>query len=117
MDSAFLRPGRFDEVIYVPLPDRESRKQILNLRLKGVPCEKDLDVETLLNFTEGYNGADVDYLCEKAKAVAINQLISGERQEKSLRMQDFILAKNQMRSSVRIEDIERLKTWNRIDCY
>ena len=72
---------------------------------------------TLLDLTEGYNGADVDYLCEKAKAIAINQLISGERQEQVLRMQDFVLAQKQMRSSVRIEDIERLRTWNKIETF
>ena len=117
IDSAFLRPGRFDEVVYVPLPDRQSRRQILNLRLKDIPCEQNVDFETLLDLTEGYNGADVDYLCEKAKAIAINQLISGERQEQVLRMQDFVLAQKQMRSSVRIEDIERLRTWNKIETF
>lgn len=112
IDSAFLRPGRFDERIYVPLPDRKARETIINLRLKDIPCEEDIDKEKLLNMTEGYNGADVDYLCEKAKAIAINEIIALGRKNQKLSMQDFIKALSKMSSSVRVEDIEKLKAWN-----
>ena len=111
IDSAFLRPGRFDERIYVPLPDRSSRKTILINKLKDVPCTKDIDLESILDFTEGYNGADVDYLCEKAKAVAINEIVLGDRIEQTLTMQDFIESRKQIKSSVRLEDVEKLKEW------
>ena len=66
LDGAFLRPGRFDEKIYVPLPCDEARKQIMQLRLRGVPNDE-IDLQSYVDRTDGYNGADMDYLCEKAK--------------------------------------------------
>jgi SpoVK/Ycf46/Vps4 family AAA+-type ATPase len=66
MDEAALRPGRFGELIYVPLPDRPARKQILAAALQGIPLADDVDVEELASRTEGYSGADLVALCESA---------------------------------------------------
>ena len=81
LDGAFLRPGRFDEKIYVPLPCEEARRQLIKIRLDGVPCS-DLDIESYVQKTQGFNGADVDFLCEKAKENAIRRIINATIQDK-----------------------------------
>ena len=53
LDGAFLRPGRFDEKIYVPLPDAQSRKKILGHRMNGVPIDENLNVDVIVQETEG----------------------------------------------------------------
>lgn len=58
VDSGFRRPGRFDRVIFVPPPDKEARKEIFERLLHDKPTEK-IDIESLLNNTEGYSGADL----------------------------------------------------------
>ena len=53
IDTAFLRPGRFDRRIYVPLPDREAREAMIDNKLRGVPCDKYLDTDAIADMTEG----------------------------------------------------------------
>lgn len=60
--QALLRPGRLDRIVYVPLPDSETRKQIFSLQLKKMPVCPTLDVNTLVDKTEGYSGAEVTQL-------------------------------------------------------
>ena len=55
IDGAFLRPGRFDDKIYVPLPDEKARRKIIDDRLRDVPMEEGIDFENLSKITEGYN--------------------------------------------------------------
>lgn len=71
IDTAFLRPGRFDRSIYVPLPDEKARKVIIRNKLKNVPCDDHLDYEHIVDITNGFNGADVTNFCEKLKDIAI----------------------------------------------
>ncbi|ADL19616.1 Cell division control protein 48, AAA family [Acidilobus saccharovorans 345-15] len=66
LDPALLRPGRFDRVIYVPPPDRESRKQIFKVHLRKVPLANDVDIDRLADLTEGYTGADIAAVVREA---------------------------------------------------
>ena len=113
IDSAFLRPGRFDERIYVPLPDEDARRAIIRNSVLGVPGNEDIDVESLARETDGFNGADVDYLCEKAKEVAIRRIIKDSIKNKRLLMEDFETALKEVRSSVVKKDIARLESWEK----
>ena len=63
IDSVFLRPGRFDERIYVPLPDLDVRKVIIRNSILGISGNEEAAVDMLAQETEGFNGADVEYLC------------------------------------------------------
>jgi len=63
MDSAFLRPGRFDRIIFVPPPDQEARGKIINLILEGKPVEK-IDVEKIASKTKDFSGADIKALID-----------------------------------------------------
>ncbi|KAI1119515.1 P-loop containing nucleoside triphosphate hydrolase protein [Nemania sp. NC0429] len=65
LDPALLRPGRFDELIYVPLPDLKAREAII-VRMAKKLMFKDIDVEELARLTEGYSGAEVSNICGSA---------------------------------------------------
>ena len=107
IDSAFLRPGRFDEKIYIPLPDFEARKKLFELQLSKLPHEDDLDFDLLANLTEGCNGADIKEVCEKLKMSAINDTIA-TGQEQTIGMDDVGKIKDTIKSSVQTEEIEKL---------
>ena len=113
IDSAFLRPGRFDERIYVPLPDLDARKVIIRNSILGVPGHEAVDVDALAQETEGFNGADVDYLCEKAKELAIRRVIAASMKDKKFAKEDFEQALKEVRSSVAKKDISRLENWEK----
>jgi len=59
MDEALLRPGRLDQLIYIPLPDNPSRLSILKANLRKTPLAKDVDLNFLANITEGFSEADL----------------------------------------------------------
>ncbi len=107
IDSAFLRPGRFDEKIYIPLPDFEARKRMFELKLSSVP-QLDIDYDYLANISEGFNGADISEFCDKLKMQAIHRSIEIEK-ESPITMQDVALVKASIKTSVMDEDLERLK--------
>ena len=54
-----MRPGRLDRILYVPLPDENTRKQIINIKLGKMPVEKSVDVDDIVRRTNGYSGAEV----------------------------------------------------------
>jgi len=70
MDSALLRPGRFDRMILVPVPDAAARKAILTVHTKNMPL-KDVSIDELVSRTEWYVGADLENLCREAAMLAL----------------------------------------------
>ena len=111
LDGAFLRPGRFDDKIYVPLPDEKARRKIIDDRVLGVPMEEGIDFETLAKITDGYNGADMDYLCEKAKEFALHRVIQDKDTNETLTKADFALAIECVKSSVLDMDRKEMELW------
>jgi len=71
LDSALLRPGRFDRQIEIMLPDREARKDILNLYLEKRNCEKDVDINKIADLTVYFSGAMIENLINEAALIAI----------------------------------------------
>ena len=71
VDSAVMRPGRFDRLIYVPEPDEKSRLQILKIYTKEMPLTKDVDLNQLALITKYYSGADIESLCREAAMHAL----------------------------------------------
>ena len=108
IDSAFMRPGRFDEKIYIPLPDFEARKKLFELQLSKLPISDDLDFDYLSKISDGFNGADVKEMCEKLKMSAINKSLDSGAEQK-IGMDDVRLIEKSIKSSVSNEDIERLE--------
>ena len=111
LDGAFLRPGRFDDKIYVPLPDEKARRKIIDDRVLGVPMEDGIDFEALAKITDGYNGADMDYLCEKAKEFALHRVIKDKDTNETLTKADFDLAIECVKSSVLDVDRKEMELW------
>jgi transitional endoplasmic reticulum ATPase len=75
IDPAILRPGRLDQLIYIPLPDHKSRVAILKAALKKSPVAKDVDLEFLAKKTEGFSGADLTEICQRTCKLAIRESI------------------------------------------
>ncbi|KAK1653076.1 hypothetical protein QYE76_070881 [Lolium multiflorum] len=73
IDSALLRPGRLDQLIYIPLPDEASRHQIFKACLRKSPVAKDVDLGALARFTTGFSGADITEICQRACKYAIRE--------------------------------------------
>lgn len=73
LDPALLRPGRFDELIYVPVPEVEGRLQILKIHTSKMPMAKDVDLQKMAEATRGYTGADLEDLVRRAGLLALRE--------------------------------------------
>ncbi len=73
IDTAVLRPGRFDRLIYVPEPDEQSRLQIFKIYTKDMPLAKDVNVAQLAPISRNYSGADIAALCREAAMYALRK--------------------------------------------
>src|SRR5215216_4656552 len=76
IDTALLRPGRFDRLLYVPPPDYESRKQIIEIHTKKKPLAQDVNVDSLAAKMDGYTGADIAAVASAAVMLALREHIS-----------------------------------------
>jgi len=81
IDSAILRPGRLDQLIYIPLPDDASRIQILKANLRKSPIAKDVDLNKMAAATKGFSGADLTEICQRACKLAIRESIEKDIQK------------------------------------
>ena len=80
LDAAIMRPGRLDQLIYIPLPDFESRLSIFKANLRKSPIGDDLDFNHLANITEGFSGADITEVCQRACKLAIRAEIAEQEE-------------------------------------
>ncbi len=76
IDPALLRPGRFDRILYVSPPDRDSRLQILKIHTKKKPLSEDVNIDDLADKTDGYTGADIASLSSAAVMLALREHIT-----------------------------------------
>merc|ERR1711936_431056 len=75
IDGAILRPGRLDQLIYIPLPDEDSRKSILKSNLRKTPIAKTVDLNYMAKVTKGFSGADLTEICQRSVKLAIRENI------------------------------------------
>eukprot|EP00727_Mastigamoeba_balamuthi_P000471 m51a1_g10420 putative cell division cycle protein 48 (776) ;mRNA; f:913-4569 len=75
IDPALMRPGRLDQLIYIPLPDKPSRLAILRAALRHSPLAPDMDLDVIAGMTPGFSGADITEICQRAAKLAIRQTI------------------------------------------
>ncbi|KAI8056032.1 AAA ATPase [Syncephalis plumigaleata] len=78
IDGALLRPGRLDQLIYIPLPDEASRFNILKATLRKSPLSKEIDLNFIAKKTHGFSGADLTEICQRACKLAIRESIEQE---------------------------------------
>jgi transitional endoplasmic reticulum ATPase len=76
IDEALLRPGRFDRILEIPVPNKEARKQILEIHLNRKPIDSTVNIEKLVELTDGYTGADIAAMVNAAAMSAIKEHIS-----------------------------------------
>jgi transitional endoplasmic reticulum ATPase len=84
IDSAIVRPGRFDCILDFPLPDERARKSIFAVHTRGKPLAGDVDLQSLVRDTEGLAGADVEAICREAALAAIREFIQAGAQDDKL---------------------------------
>ena len=89
LDPAIMRPGRFDEKIYIPLPDAKARAEMFEKRLSGIPSTV-RDFGEIARICEGFSGADIELVCEKAKQKVIRSIISGSSNKNACITEDDI---------------------------
>ncbi|MFL6862732.1 MAG: CDC48 family AAA ATPase, partial [Allosphingosinicella sp.] len=102
VDPALLRPGRFDELIYVAVPDEEGRRHILGIHTVKMPLAGDVDLDNLARRTPRFTGADLEDLVRRAGLFALR----GSMEAKEVTMADFEQALGETRASV-TEEAER----------
>jgi transitional endoplasmic reticulum ATPase len=76
IDEALLRPGRFDRILEVPVPDKEARKEILKIHTNKKPLDSTVNLDRLVELTDGYTGADIAAIVNAAAMSAIKEHIS-----------------------------------------
>ena len=84
LDEALLRPGRLDQLIYIPLPDLPSRLSILKANLRKSPISPDVDMNFMAQITEGFSGADLMEICQRAAKSAIRESIAADARVKAM---------------------------------
>ena len=88
IDPALIRPGRFDELILVPIPDEEARREIFKVHTAKMALAEDVDLESLVSMTDQYTGADIAAVCKKAGRYALRE----DLHAKSVKQRHFIKA-------------------------
>ena len=84
IDAALMRPGRLDQLIYIPMPDVASRLSILKATLRKSPLGKDVDLDYLAAQTEKYTGADLTEICQRSAKMAIRESIERDMERERL---------------------------------
>lgn len=75
LDPALRRPGRFDREIAIPIPDRNSRFEILEIHSRGMPLAQDVDMNHLSEITHGFVGADLEALCRESAMICLRRIM------------------------------------------
>ncbi|MBB5252862.1 AAA family ATPase [Sulfurisphaera ohwakuensis] len=103
IDPALKRPGRFDRIIYMPLPNKDERKDIFEKYLGKDICEQ-VNCDKLADITEGYSGADIAAVTREAKLKVLKEIIRGNK-ERKLTYEDLLEAIAKVKPSVKKEQL------------
>ena len=112
LDSALLRPGRFDRQVVVPLPDVRGREQILKVHMRKVPLDKDVKPSIIARGTPGFSGADLANLINEAALIAArgnNKFVGMDQFD---RAKDKIMMGTERKSMVMSEDERKLTAYH-----
>jgi len=126
LDEAMLRPGRLDRIIYVPPPDAESRKKIFEVYLRNSELlASDINIDELVEKTDGYVGADIEMVVRESKLAAMREFIGAMDAKTEIERADalknvrvtkvhFTTALEKVRGTLdksAIEEYERTQAW------
>lgn len=110
VDPALMRPGRFDNVLYVGPPDQAAREAVFRVHLRGLDVASDLDVSELARLADGYSGAEIKAICNAAGMVAV------ERHEEDgsvleITMEDMAAAMEKTQRNITKAMVEGYEKW------
>ncbi|RMD66784.1 AAA family ATPase [Candidatus Pacearchaeota archaeon] len=105
LDPALLRPGRFDRIILVDVPNEKERLAVLKVHLKNTPIAEDVDLNEIVKLTEGFVGADIEALVREAALAALRRDINAKQVTRA----DFESALERVKPSVSKETAKRYK--------
>ena len=97
VDPAILRPGRFDRIIEVPLPDAKGRSNIFKIHTKKKPLAKDVDLEKIVERTDGFSGAEIAAIANRAGITALKRYVNG----KSSSVKEIEISQNDLIDAIR----------------
>jgi transitional endoplasmic reticulum ATPase len=100
LDAAALRPGRFDEVVEISMPDEKDRKEIFEIHLRNKPLAQGVSPADLASGTEGFSGADIAGVCHKAALKALRRVVQGGGGEKSAKAADLRIRKEDLSHTI-----------------
>ncbi len=103
IDPALLRPGRFDKIIEIPMPDAETRLKVLEVHTKRMPLGKNVNLADIANATEGYTGAELENVCREAGMNAIRE------KKNTVNRADFDYALREIKPAIPKELADRIK--------
>ncbi len=103
IDAALLRPGRFDKIIDIPMPDSTARLEIFKIHTKRMPLDKSVDLEGLASMTDNYTGAEIENICREAGMNAIRN------NRDIVVFDDFKKALREVRPAIPKEVAERIR--------
>ncbi len=105
IDPALLRPGRFDRIVLINVPDKKARLDILKIHTRNMPLAKDVKLQEIAEKTEGYVGADIENLVREAGLLALRE----NMESKEVRKKHFEAALKKVKASIGKGDVERYK--------
>jgi transitional endoplasmic reticulum ATPase len=108
LDSAMMRPGRFDSKIYVPLPDEPARHKLLEIYFGKKPMADDVDFVKLVGLLDGYSGADIKAIAGKSATIPFMEAVGGG-EPREITLADILTVIEIIKPSVRTKDLARFR--------
>jgi transitional endoplasmic reticulum ATPase len=100
VDRALLRPGRFERVLEVPLPDAEARAKIFAVHMEGVPVAGDVDTADLADATEGYSGSDIAAIVREAGLLAMEDSLKASSFDEAAAAEEITVTRGHLRRAI-----------------
>ncbi|OYT34543.1 MAG: cell division protein [Candidatus Aenigmarchaeota archaeon ex4484_52] len=100
IDDALRRPGRFDEIVFIGIPNNKTRGKIIQMQLKQKPISKDIDLDFLIKNTNKFSCADIVALCNDAINIPLTEALEG-KQIRKINFNDFSIALKSRKSSIK----------------
>ncbi|KAL6691835.1 P-loop containing nucleoside triphosphate hydrolase protein [Trichoderma pleuroticola] len=115
MDPALLRPGRFDQILYVGPPDLSAREAVFGVHLRGLALSSDVDIPELARVTDGYSGAEIKAICNEAGLAVLDRCDEDETgtAKMEITMADLVAAVEKTPRNITAMMISSYEMWSR----
>ena len=113
LDPAVLRPGRFDDKVYIPLPDLPARRKLLDLYMKNRPLAQGINFDDIAILLDGFSGADIKYICDRSATIPfLRSVATGEDGEITLPIIHDVI--QTAPKSVNPEMLKKFEEWGKM---